>query len=320
MKKMKIPDHIDPAKGRQVSFEILPPAKGTHIRVVFDALDALMEFKPPYINITYHQTETVLLPRGDGLLEARNIRKRPGTVAISAAIRYRYGVDVVPHLICGGFSKEETEDALIDLHYLGIHNILVVRGDGDPLSKRFQPVKNGHPYAIDLVKQVMDMNKGIYLDEVLRNATKTRFSVGVAGYPEKHFESPNRQTDLAWLKAKVDAGADYIVTQMFFDNRRFFRFVADCRAAGITVPIIPGLKPIATRNHLTLIPQTFKVDIPDELAREVANCTTQEAIRQVGAEWTNMQSKELFAKGVPLIHYFTMGNVDNMVQIMQEVL
>ena len=288
--------------------------------MVFDTLDPLMQFEPAYINITYHQSETVLMPRENGLLEARDIRKRPGTVAISAAVHHRYQVDMVPHLICGGFSKEETEDALIDLNYLGMENILAIRGDGDPLSKRFQPVKDGHHYAIDLVKQIMNMNKGIYLDEMLRNATKSNFQVGVAGYPEKHAESPNKHTDLAMLKAKVDAGASYIVTQMFFDNKKFFDFVNDCRAIGINVPIIPGLKPLATRRQLNVIPQTFKVDIPDELTREVDKCADQQQVRQLGIEWTMQQSKELFASGVPLIHYFTMGRVEGMVEIVKHVL
>lgn len=316
---MKITDHIQSDK-KKASFEILPPAKGGSIQMVYDALDPLMEFKPPYINITYHQTETVLTPREGGLLEMRHVRKRPGTVAISAAIMNRYRVDVVPHLICGGFSKEETEDALIDLHYLGIQNILAIRGDGDPLSKRFQPVKDGHAYAIDLIHQIMNMNKGIYLDMMLRNAASTNFSVGVAGYPEKHFESPNKQSDLLWLKAKVDAGADYIVTQMFFDNTRYFAFVNDCRAIGITVPIIPGLKPLTTRKQLHIIPQTFKVDIPDELSREVEKCTKPQHVRQLGVEWAIKQSRELYASGVPLIHYFTMGKADTMVEVVREVL
>ena len=316
---MKVTDHIQSGK-KQVSFEIIPPAKGSSIQVVFDTLDPLMQFEPAYINITYHQSETVLMPRENGLLEARDIRKRPGTVAISAAVHHRYQVDMVPHLICGGFSKEETEDALIDLNYLGMENILAIRGDGDPLSKRFQPVKDGHHYAIDLVKQIMNMNKGIYLDEMLRNATKSNFQVGVAGYPEKHAESPNKHTDLAMLKAKVDAGASYIVTQMFFDNKKFFDFVNDCRAIGINVPIIPGLKPLATRRQLNVIPQTFKVDIPDELTREVDKCADQQQVRQLGIEWTMQQSKELFASGVPLIHYFTMGRVEGMVEIVKHVL
>lgn len=317
---MKVSEHINAANGRMVSFEILPPAKGRGIQSVFDALDPLMEFRPPYINITYHQSETVLRPRQNGLMEMRHVRKRPGTVAISAAIMNRYQVDVVPHLICGGFSKEETEDALIDLHYLGIDNILAVRGDGDPMSKRFLPAKDGNDYAIDLLRQILDMNRGIYQDEMLLNASRTSFSVGVAGYPEKHFEAPNRQSDLKRLKDKVDAGADYIVTQMFFDNRVFFDFVDDCRAIGINVPIIPGLKPLSAAGQLSVIPQTFKVDIPEALSLEVEKCRDAAQVRALGTEWAIAQSKELFAAGVPIIHYFTMGKTSHMVDIVRGVL
>ncbi len=317
---MKVSEHIQSANGRLVSFEILPPAKGRGIQSVFDALDPLMAFRPPYINITYHQSETVLRPSQNSLMEVRHVRKRPGTVAISAAIMHRYQVDVVPHLICGGFSKEETEDALIDLHYLGIQNILAVRGDGDPMSKRFVPAKKGHEYAIDLLRQIMDMNRGIYQDEMLLNASRTSFSVGVAGYPEKHFEAPNKKSDLKRLKDKVDAGADYIVTQMFFDNRVFFDFVADCRSLGIDVPIIPGLKPLSTADQLSVIPQTFKVDIPEELAMEVEKCTNARQIRELGIEWAIAQSKELYAAGIPIIHYFTMGKTDHLADIVKGVL
>ena len=316
---MKLTEHLNTCK-RQVSFEVLPPAKGSSIKTVYDTLDPLMEFKPPCINITYHQSEMVFVPRTDGLMEVRHVRKRPGTVAISAAIMNRYHVDVVPHLICGGFTREETEDALIDLHYLGIGNVLVVRGDGDPLSRRFQPVKEGHGHALGLVQQVIGMNRGVYLDDTLRNATPTNFTVGVAGYPEKHSESPNRQSDLAWLKAKVDAGAEYIVTQMFFDNKRYFAFVNDCLAAGIRVPVIPGIKPLSTKGQLQVIPQTFKVDIPEELSREVEKCTTREQVVELGTEWAVKQSRELFAAGVPLIHYFTMGKTEQMVDIVRKVI
>jgi len=317
---MKVTDHIQGMTRQGVSFEILPPAKGSSIQTIFDTLDPLMEFKPPYINITYHQPETVLKPRGDGLVEQRVVRKRPGTVAISAAIMHRYQVDVVPHLICGGFTREETEDALIDLHYLGIENILAVRGDGDPISRRFQPVNQGHPYAIDLVRQIMRMNRGEYLDPDLEGAMPTAFSVGVAGFPEKHAEAPNLETDLRHLKAKVDAGAEYIVTQMFFDNSKYFEFVALCREAGIGVPVIPGLKPVSIKKHLNLLPQTFKVDIPVELARGMEKCKDNEAVRELGIEWSIRQSKELFAAGVPVIHFFTMGRADNIRRIAEGIL
>ena len=317
---MKVPEHILGMTKHGVSFEILPPAKGSSIQTIFDTLDPLMEFQPPYINITYHQPETVLKPRGQGLLEQRVIRKRPGTVAISAAIMHRYKVDVVPHLICGGFTREETEDALIDLHYLGIENILAVRGDGDPISRRFHPTEQGHEFALELLKQIMRMNRGEYLDPDLENVTPTGFSVGVAGFPEKHAESPNLETDLRHLKAKVEAGADYIVTQMFFDNSKYFEFVRMCRDAGITVPVIPGLKPVSIMKHLNLLPQTFKVDIPVELAREMEKCKDNQAVRELGIEWSIQQSKELYAAGVPVIHFFTMGRADNIRRIVEGIL
>lgn len=317
---MKVTDHISNRDRTRVSFEILPPTKGSSIKTIYDTLDPLMEFKPPYINITYHQAEIDLKLRPDGLLEPKVVRKRPGTVAISAAILSRYQVDVVPHLICGGFSKEETEDALIDLHYLGISNILVVRGDANPLSGRFIAEKNGHEHAIDLLRQAVDLNNGKYLEEDLVNPEPTDFCVGVAGYPEKHMEAPNGESDLCFLKAKVDAGAEYIVTQMFFDNRKFFAFVDSCRAIGITVPIIPGLKPVSIKKHLNLLPQTFKVDIPPALAREMDKCTTNEAVRQVGVEWSIQQAKELMQNDVPIIHFFTMGRADNILKIARAIL
>jgi methylenetetrahydrofolate reductase (NADPH) len=316
---MKVTDHLDGLKGPRFSFEILPPTKGSSIQTIYDTLDPLMEFHPPYINITYHQAEVELKERPDGLLEPRVVRKRPGTVAISAAIQNRYRVDVVPHLICGGFSKEETEDALIDLHYLGIHNVLLVRGDASQLTGRFVPSRNGHEHAIDLLKQVVDLNHGKYLEEDLQNPEPLNFSPGVAAYPEKHLEAPNFETDLQHLKAKIDAGAEYMVTQMFFDNSKFFSFVKACRQIGITVPIIPGIKPVSIKKHMNLLPQTFKVDIPQELSREVEKCKTNQDVRQVGIEWAISQSKELIAGGVPIIHFFTMGRADNIRKIAEAI-
>ena len=316
---MKVIDHIAEINRTRISFEILPPTKGSSIQTLYETLDPLMEFNPPYINITYHQSEVELKSRPDGLLEPRIVRKRPGTVAISAAIQNRYQVDVVPHLICGGFSKEETENALIDLHYLGINNILVVRGDANPLTGRFIPEKNGHQHAIDLLNQIVDLNRGHYLDEDLEHPEPTDFCLGVAGYPEKHIEAPNAESDLCYLKAKVEAGAQYVVTQMFFDNRYYFEFVDRCRKAGITVPIIPGLKPVSIRKHLNLLPQTFKVDIPPALAREIGKCPDNESVRQVGIEWAIQQSRELIAAGVPIIHFFTMGRADNIRKIAEAI-
>jgi methylenetetrahydrofolate reductase (NADPH) len=317
---MKVTEHIDKLTGPKFSFEILPPTKGSSIQTIYDTLDPLMEFKPPYINITYHQAEVDLKLRPDGLLEPRVVRKRPGTVAISAAIQNRYRVDVVPHLICGGFSKEETEDALIDLHYLGIHNLLVVRGDANQLTGRFVPARNGHEHAIDLLRQVVDLNSGKYLEEDLENPEPLHFSPGVAAYPEKHIEAPNFESDLFYLREKVDAGAEYIVTQMFFDNSKFFTFVESCRKIGINVPIIPGIKPVSIKKHLNLLPQTFKVDIPPDLAHEMERCKNNDQVRQVGVEWAIQQSRELIASGVPIIHFFTMGRGDNIRKIAEGIL
>lgn len=316
---MKIPEHLKLSDRPKLSFEILPPTKGSSIQEIFNTLDPLMEFKPPYINITYHQPEIVLKKRDSGLLEQRVVRKRPGTVAISSAIKNKYQVDVVPHLICGGFSKEDTEDALIDLHYLGIHNVLVVRGDADLHSGRFVANTDGHEHAIDLLRQVMDMNDGRYLDDELENPTPTSFSAGVAAYPEKHAESPNMDTDLRHLKAKIDAGAEYIVTQMFFDNQKFFEFEKRCREIGITVPIIPGLKPVSIKKHLNLLPQTFKVDIPPDLATEIEKCSDNKSVRELGVEWAIQQSRELLASGVPVIHFFTMGKAENIRRIAENI-
>jgi len=317
---MKVTEHIERLSGSKFSFEILPPTKGSNIRTLYDNIDPLMEFKPPYINITYHQSEVDLKQRSDGLLEPRIVRKRPGTVAIAAAIHSRYQVDVVAHLICGGFSKEETEDALIDLHYLGLHNVLVVRGDANQLTGRFIPKKNGHEHALGLLQQVIDLNHGKYLEDDLENPECLNFSPGVAAYPEKHIEAPNAESDLFYLKAKVDAGAEYVVTQMFFDNSKYFRFVEACRNAGILVPIIPGIKPVSIKKHMNILPQTFKVDIPAELSREVEKCKDNEAVRQVGIEWAIQQSKELIQAGVPIIHFFTMGRADNIRKIAEAIL
>ena len=316
---MKVIDKILNTRETLFSFEILPPVKGNSIDEIYRTIDPLVEFNPMNINITYHQQEVVYKKVDDRLLEKKIIRKRPGTVAISAAIKYRYKVTVVPHLICGGFTQEETEDALIDLHFLGMHNLLILRGDPPKGEKRFVSEEGGHVHAVDLVRQIMNMNKGIYLEEGLENATPTDFSVGVAGYPEKHFEAPNMKSDLRYLKEKVDAGADYIVTQMFFDNKKYFRFVENCRAEGITCPIIPGLKPITYLNDINLLPQTFYIEIPDELVHELSKCKTNKEARQVGVEWAIIQSKELKKAGVPVIHYYTIGIAENIRQIAEKV-
>jgi methylenetetrahydrofolate reductase (NADPH) len=316
---MKVSERINNTKDTLFSFEILPPVKGNSIDEIYRTIDPLMEFNPLNINITYHQQEVVYKKVDDRLLEKKIIRKRPGTVAISAAIKYKYKVTVVPHLICGGFTKEDTEDALIDLHFLGMHNLLALRGDPPKGEKRFIPEEGGHKHAVDLVKQIMNMNKGIYIEEDLENATQTDFSVGVAGYPEKHFEAPNMKSDLRYLKEKVDTGADYIVTQMFFDNGKFFRFVENCRAEGIKCPIIPGIKPITYLNDINLLPQTFYIEIPEDLVHELSNCKTNKDARQVGVEWATTQSIELKKAGVPVIHYYSIGIADNIRQIAEKV-
>ena len=316
---MKVIDRIRNTKKTLFSFELLPPLKGHSIERLYNAIDPLMEFKPMNINITYHQHEVDYKVINHKLVEKKVVRKRPGTVAISGAIKYKYKITVVPHFICGGFSREETEDALIDMHYLGMHNLLVLRGDPPRGEKRFIPENDGHTHAIDLVKQIVNMNKGIYLEEAMANSTPTDFSVGVAGYPEKHFEAPNLKSDLKYLKDKVDAGADYVVTQMFFDNKKYFDFVEVCRAEGIQVPIVPGIKPITFANDLHLLPQTFSIELPEDLVRELQKCKTTPEARQVGIEWGIEQSKELKAAGVPVIHYYSLGVSDNIRAIAQAV-
>jgi methylenetetrahydrofolate reductase (NADPH) len=305
---MKVIDHLKRASGALFSVEILPPLKGKSIQSIWDILDPVMEFKPAFIDVTYHREEYVYKKRENGLLEKFSIRKRPGTVGICSAIINKYKVDTVPHIICGGFSKEETENALIDLSFLGIDNVLLLRGDAIKSENTFDPDPDGHSYAIDLVKQVVSMNKGCYLDDDLHEVAPSNFCIGVAGYPEKHFEAPNMKSDMKFLKAKIDAGAQYIVTQMFFDNKKYFDFVKLCREAGIEVPIIPGLKPITTLKQSVSLPKTFHIDLPEDLLDEIEKCDNDKAVREVGIEWCTQQSKELVKFGVPCLHYYTMGN------------
>ncbi len=304
---MKVTEHIANAKSTLVSFEVLPPLKGKGIEALFTHLNPLMEFKPSFINVTYHRSEHVFKKRADGGFEKVVVRKRPGTESICAAIMNKYNVDTVPHLICGGFSVNETEDALINLRYLGINNVLVLRGDAAKNETAFEAEPNGHKFASDLLKQVADLNAGVYLDDDLKGTHKTDFCIGVAGYPEKHFEAPNMDTDLQYLKAKVDAGADYIITQMFFDNKKYFAFVEACKSIGINVPIIPGLKPIYNKKQLTILPKTFSIELPTDLSNEVLKCKTDEDVEKVGAAWLLQQSKELKAANVPVLHYYTLG-------------
>ncbi|MEN9548596.1 MAG: hypothetical protein RIR12_1187 [Bacteroidota bacterium] len=304
---MKVTDHIAQAKSTLVSFEVLPPLKGKGIEALYKHLDPLMEFKPAFINVTYHRSEHIFKKRADGSFEKVVVRKRPGTESICAAIMNKYNVDTVPHLICGGFSINETEDALINLRYLGIDNVLVLRGDAAKNETAFEPEPGGHRYASDLLKQVADLNAGIYLDDELKGTQKTEFCIGVAGYPEKHFEAPNMDTDLQYLKAKVDAGADYIITQMFFDNAKYYAFVEACRSIGINVPIIPGLKPIYNKKQLTVLPKTFSIELPTDLTSAILKCKTDEEVERVGQEWLLMQSKDLKANRAPILHYYTLG-------------
>ena len=315
---MKVTDHLLEAKETLFSFEILPPLKGKSIQSIFDGIDPLMEFKPKFVNVTYHREEYIYKERENGLLEKIAIRKRPGTVGICAAIMNKYELDAVPHLICGGFSREETENALIDLQFLGIDNVLALRGDSIKTEANFKPDKNGHTFAQELIEQIDEMNSGNYLmDEVQLEPTK--FCIGAAGYPEKHFEAMNLSTDLLNLKKKVDAGAEYIVTQMFFDNKKYFEFVETCRAIGINVPIIPGLKPIKSMNHISFLPKFFHIDYPEALSKELLKCKSNSDVMQVGIEWGIQQSKELKTAGVPCIHYYTMSNSESVKAIANQI-
>jgi methylenetetrahydrofolate reductase (NADPH) len=316
---MHVTAHLAKAKDTLVSFEILPPLKGKTITSIYDHLDPLMEFKPSWINVTYHRSETMFKKKTDGTFEKVDVRKRPGTVGICAAIMNHYNIDAVPHIICGGFTKRETEDALIDLQFLGIDNALILRGDAAKNESSFEPEPGGNKYAIDLLKQVGQLNQGIYLDEDILNGSKTDFCMGVAGYPEKHFESPNFEIDLIKTKEKVDAGADYIMTQMFFNNQKFLDYVQACRDMGITVPIIPGLKPITNKKQLTILPKIFHVDIPTDLSNAINKCKTDAECEQVGTEWLIQQSKKLKAAGVPVLHYYTLGKPKVIRDVCQQI-
>jgi methylenetetrahydrofolate reductase (NADPH) len=317
---MKVTEHIKNAKGETLfSFEILPPLKGQNVQSIFDNIDPLMEFKPPFIDVTYHREEYIFKELENGLLKKQVVKKRPGTVGICAAIQNKYGVDAIPHILCGGFTKEDTENFLIDLDFLDIENVMALRGDAVKSETYFKPEKEGHAYASELVAQIQDLNDGSYLDEELLNTSKTDFCIGVAGYPEKHLEAPSLDSDIHFLKKKIKAGATYIVTQMFFDNQKYFDFVKKCRNEGITVPIIPGLKPIATKKQLNLIPHRFNTNLPDELIMSIVKCKDNAAVRQVGIDWCIAQSKELIKANVPLLHYYSMGKSDNIKAIASSV-
>ncbi|MEO7989238.1 MAG: methylenetetrahydrofolate reductase [NAD(P)H] [Chryseolinea sp.] len=317
---MKVTEHLKNANGKTLfTIEILPPLKGENIKTLFSNIDPLMEFKPPFIDVTYHREEFVYRKKDGELLEKSTTRKRPGTVGICAAIQNHYKVDTVPHIICGGFSKEETENALIDLNFLGVDNVLLLQGDAIKSESKFVAEPDGHKYASELLEQVVKMNNGIYLDDELQTPSPTTFCIGVAGYPEKHFNAPNLKADIKYLKLKVDMGAEYIVTQMFFDNKKYFDFVDKCREAGINVPIIPGIKPLTGKGQLTVLPKTFHIDIPEELSDEAEKCKDNTSLKEIGIKWCIQQSKELIKKGVPTLHFYSMGKSDPIYRIAKEL-
>jgi methylenetetrahydrofolate reductase (NADPH) len=314
---MSVIDKIKNSNGPLFTFELLPPLKGHSIDRAYKAIDRLIEFQPSYINFTTHRNEITYRERPDGLLEKRVTRLRPGTVALAAAVKYKYNITVVPHILCGGFTKEETENVLIEMNFLGIDDVLALRGDPQRGTRTFIPEKEGHTHTFELVRQIINMNHGKYLEETLVDTTPTDFCIGVAGYPEKHVEAPNMQTDLEYLKQKVEAGASYIVTQMFFDNTKFLRFRDECKKTGINVPVIAGLKPISNLNDINLLPQTFHIDVPNDLVSAIRKCKTDKEAREVGIEWTTMQSKELIKEDVPGLHYYTLGRSDNISRIVK---
>lgn len=315
---MRVKELINSSASTAFSFEVLPPLKGNGIERVFKTIDRLREFDPKYINITTHRSEYMYKDAGDGLFKRVAVRTRPGTVALAAAIQHKYNITAVPHIICSGFSKNEIEYSLIDLNFLGIHDILVLRGDKAKHDARFIPEPDGHSHAIELQNQVNDFNKGFFVDGT-QTTINTPFSYGVAGYPEKHDEAPNIEQDIKRLKDKVDNGADYVVTQMFFDNAKYFDFVKRCREFGINVPIIPGIKPIVFANQLNVLPKIFHVDLPDALAEELAKCKNDEAAKQVGVEWCTMQAKELKAMGVPSIHFYSLMATESVAQVAKAI-
>ena len=316
---MRVTDLINSAEKTAFSFEILPPIKGTGIEKVYQDIDTLREFDPKYINITTHRSEFVYKELGNGLFQRNRVRRRPGTVAVAAAIQNRYGITTVPHILCSGFNREDTEYVLLDLQFLGITDLLVLRGDKAKHENMFTPEPGGYAHAIELQEQINRFNRGIFVDGSEMKISKTPFTYGVACYPEKHDEAPNMESDLYWLKKKVEAGAEYAVTQLFYDNRKYFKFVEKARAAGIYVPIIPGIKPFKKMSQLTVIPKTFKVDLPKELTDEALKCTTDEQLKQVGIEWCIKQCKELIAHGVPSIHFYSVGAVDSIREVAKAI-
>lgn len=316
---MKVIEQIKNSSEPLFSIEILPPKKGENIENLFQTIETLLPFDPAFINVTYHREEYVYREVGNGLLEKHTVRKRPGTVGICAAIKNKFNIEPVPHIICGGFSKEETENALIDLNFLGVNNVMALRGDPIKSEGRFKPDPNGHAYASQLIQQIEDLNSGTYLDPSLKNSAPSNFCIGVAGYPEKHFESPNPQTDLKYLKQKIDLGAEYIITQLFYDNDSYHRFVESCRKEGINVPIIPGIKPITTKSQLNVIPHFFHVNLPEELSSSIENASSKEDVKKIGIEWSIKQAEDLVNQNVPALHFYTMGKAESVRQVAEHI-
>ena len=316
---MKVIDLINSNQKTAFSFEILPPLKGTGIERVYKTIDTLREFDPKYINITTHRSEYVYKELGNGLFQRNRLRRRPGTVAVAAAIQNKYNITVVPHILCSGFSREDTEYVLLDLQFLNITDLLVLRGDKAKHESVFIPEPNGYNHAIELQEQINHFNQGIFVDGSEMKITQTPFSYGVACYPEKHEEAPNMETDLYWLKKKMETGAEYAVTQLFYDNQKYFQFVERARQEGITIPIIPGIKPFKKLSQITMIPKTFKVDLPEELTHEVLKCKNDEEAQQVGIDWCIQQCKELIAHGVPSLHFYSVGAEDSIREVAKEI-
>lgn len=317
---MKVIDILNSSQKPFASFELVPPLKGSDVSRLYDSIDPLMQFQPPFINITCHRDEVEYVPNGDGSYRKMTLAKRPSTIAIVAAIMRRYpNLEIVPHVICGGASQSRVESELLDLHFLGIQNVVALRGDAIPGQRFFIPEADGFSHSSELVAMIRHLNDGQYLDPTVKNGLSTDFCVGVAAYPEKHFEAANLDVDIQHLKQKVEAGADYIVTQMFFDNQQYFRFLDRLREAGITVPVIPGLKPISSQRQIDLLPRSFHIDIPQTLVNEINKAKTADAVYQVGIEWAIEQSRDLLAHGAPAIHYYTMAKPDNVCQIVEKV-
>ena len=316
---MKVTEQIAAAEKTIISLEILPPTKGKSIDSIYKHLDPLMEFKPSFVNVTYHRAEQVYKKRPDGNFERVEIRKRPGTVGICAALMNKYNVEAIPHLICGGFSKEETENALIDLHFLGIKNVLALRGDAAANEKVFTPHPQGHRFAEDLVRQIVTLNSGHYMEEDIIDGVKTDFCIGVAGYPEKHFEAPNLDTDIHHLKNKIQIGADYVTTQMFFNNDHYYNYVKRCGEHNVKVPIMPGLKPLTNQNQLTMIPRFFNVEVPVDLYDEMMKAKTPEACDIVGTEWLLHQCRDLLKNKVPVLHFYTLSKPNVIYNVLKQL-